>query len=108
MKRFFIKNEAEVYTSIGLLLILHHFLSNGFKFNGYPSGAFIFGLGASTKGNVLLQYCNLGGLIEEIGEVNPKNKKIVIEDKVVADCLEALIAAIYFTLLNVRGLRTCI
>ena len=27
--------------------------------------------------------------------VNPKNKKIVIEDKVVADCLEALIGAIY-------------
>ena len=26
---------------------------------------------------------------------NPKNKKIVIEDKVVADCLEALIGAIY-------------
>ena len=46
MKRFFKKNEAEVYTSIGLLLILHHFLSNGLKFNGYPSGAFIFGLGA--------------------------------------------------------------
>lgn len=32
----------------------------------------IFGLGASTKGNVLLQYCNLGGIIEEIGEINPK------------------------------------
>jgi hypothetical protein len=31
MKRFFKKNEAEVYTLIGLLLILHHFLSNGFK-----------------------------------------------------------------------------
>jgi len=27
--------------------------------------------------------------------LNPKNKKIVIEDKVVADCLEALIGAIY-------------
>ena len=26
---------------------------------------------------------------------NPKNKKIVIEDKVIADCLEALIGAIY-------------
>ena len=26
---------------------------------------------------------------------NPKNKKIVIEDKIVADCLEALIGAIY-------------
>jgi len=32
----------------------------------------IFGLGASTKGNVLLQYCHLGDLIEEIGEINPK------------------------------------
>ena len=45
MKRFFKKNEAEVYTLIGLLLILHHFLSNGFMLNGYPTGAFIFGLG---------------------------------------------------------------
>jgi hypothetical protein len=35
-------------------------------------GYYIFGLGASTKGNVLLQYCNLGELIEEIGEINPK------------------------------------
>ena len=26
---------------------------------------------------------------------NPKNKKIMIEDKVIADCLEALIGAIY-------------
>jgi len=32
---------------------------------------------------------------------NPKNKKIVIEDKVVADCLEALIGAIYLD----RGLN---
>ena len=46
MKRFFKKNKAEVYTSIGLLLMLHHFLSNAFKLNDYPSGAFIFGLGA--------------------------------------------------------------
>ena len=36
------------------------------------SGYYIFGLGASTKGNVLLQYCELGELIQEIGEVNPK------------------------------------
>jgi len=35
-------------------------------------GYYIFGLGASTKGNVLLQYCNLAGIIEEIGEINPK------------------------------------
>ena len=27
--------------------------------------------------------------------LNPKNKKIIIEDKIVADCLEALIGAIY-------------
>ena len=27
--------------------------------------------------------------------LNPKNKKIIIEDKVIADCLEALIGAIY-------------
>ena len=55
-------------------------------------GYFIFGLGASTKGNVLLQYCNLGDLIEEIGEVNPKkfgkvtpgtNIPIVNQDKLI-------------------------
>jgi len=33
---------------------------------------YIFGLGASTKGNVMLQYCNLGELISKIGEINPK------------------------------------
>ena len=33
---------------------------------------YIFGLGASTKGNVLLQYCNLGDIIIEVGEINPK------------------------------------
>ena len=55
-------------------------------------GYFIFGLGASTKGNVLLQYCTLGELIEEIGEVNPKkfgkvtpgtNIPIVNQDKLI-------------------------
>jgi hypothetical protein len=54
-------------------------------------GYYIFGLGASTKGNVLLQYCNLGELIEEIGEINPKkfgkvtpgsNIPIVNQDKI--------------------------
>jgi ribonuclease-3 len=35
------------------------------------------------------------GLEKYILVFNPKNKKIVIEDKVVADCLEALIGAIY-------------
>ncbi len=33
----------------------------------------IFGLGASTKGNVLLQYCEIDdSLISSIGEINPK------------------------------------
>ena len=32
---------------------------------------------------------------------NPKNKKIIIEDKIIADCLEALIGAIYLD----RGLN---
>ena len=35
------------------------------------------------------------GLEEYILFFNPKNKKIVIEDKIVADCLEALIGAIF-------------
>tara|TARA_B110001452_G_C15197445_1_gene415618 strand:+ start:174 stop:842 length:669 start_codon:yes stop_codon:yes gene_type:complete len=34
-------------------------------------------------------------LEEYILVFNPKNKKIIIEDKVIADCLEALIGAIY-------------
>jgi len=58
------------------------------------SGYYIFGLGASTKGNVLLQYCNLGGLIHEIGEINPKkfgkvtpgtNIPIVNQDKLIGE-----------------------
>ena len=37
------------------------------------SGNEIFGLGASTKGNVLLQYCELdNSIISSIGEINPK------------------------------------
>ena len=43
-------------------------LLKGYKDKNY----FIFGLGASTKGNVLLQYCNLEDFIVEIGEINPK------------------------------------
>jgi hypothetical protein len=36
------------------------------------SGSSICGLGASTKGNVLLQYANLGiNMIDSIGDVNP-------------------------------------
>ncbi len=46
MKEFFTKNQAEVYTSIGVLLILYHFLRNGFNLDSYPTGAFILGLGA--------------------------------------------------------------
>ena len=39
------------------------------KENGHE----IFGLGASTKGNVLLQYCELdNSIISSIGEINPK------------------------------------
>lgn len=40
-----------------------------FKLKGYR----VYGLGASTKGNVLLQVCNLDAkVIEAIGEINPK------------------------------------
>jgi len=36
-------------------------------------GAAVFGYGASTKGNVLLQYCNIGvDLLPAIAEVNPE------------------------------------
>lgn len=36
------------------------------------AGARVMGLGASTKGNVLLQFCGIGpDLVEAIGEVNP-------------------------------------
>jgi 2-polyprenyl-3-methyl-5-hydroxy-6-metoxy-1,4-benzoquinol methylase len=43
--------------------LLFNFKKNKFK---------IFGLGASTKGNVLIQYCGLSEFISEIGEINPK------------------------------------
>lgn len=37
------------------------------------SGTAIFGVGASTKGNMLLQFCGLdASVISEIGEINPK------------------------------------
>lgn len=39
-----------------------------YKIRGFE----IFGVGASTKGNVLLQYCELGQLITEIAEINSK------------------------------------
>lgn len=63
-------------------------LVKSYKDLGYT----IFGLGASTKGNVLLQYCDLGELIKEIGEINPKkfgkvtpgsNIPIVNQDKLI-------------------------
>jgi len=43
-------------------------LLSDFKQNGFS----IFGLGASTKGNVLLQYCELSEFVATIGEINPK------------------------------------
>jgi hypothetical protein len=44
-------------------------LLESYKNQGYE----IFGLGASTKGNVLLQYCGLDSqIISCIGEINPK------------------------------------
>jgi len=46
-----------------------NFLLEDYKNSGYE----IFGLGASTKGNVLLQWCNLSDkTIEFIGDVNPR------------------------------------
>jgi hypothetical protein len=77
--RLFAKNVEEYSKNLRNLL-------ESYKDLGY----YIFGLGASTKGNVLLQYCNLGDLIEEIGEINPKkfgkvtpgtNIRIVNQDK---------------------------
>lgn len=44
----------------------------GFLADARQSGKRVCGLGASTKGNVLLQYCGLSGEdIESIGEINP-------------------------------------
>lgn len=55
----------------------------------------VYGLGASTKGNTLLQYCSLDGeMIESIGEVNPdkfgkftpgNSIPIVSEDEILSD-----------------------
>lgn len=58
------------------------------------SGFKIYGIGASTKGNVLLQYYGLGDLIDKIGEINAEkygcyapgtNIPIVSEEEILKD-----------------------
>ena len=63
-------------------------LLQDYKFEGYE----IVGLGASTKGNVLLQFCGIdANLVTRIGDINPKkygkrtpgsNIEIVPEDEI--------------------------
>lgn len=71
-KSNFLENSAKVenfISSVKDLKINLNKLLLAYKNAGYN----IFGLGASTKGNVLLQYCEINSeLIEYIGEINPK------------------------------------
>lgn len=58
----FVSSVKDLKLSLNKLLL-------AYKNAGYS----IFGLGASTKGNVLLQYCGISSeIIEYIGEINPK------------------------------------
>jgi hypothetical protein len=75
-------------------------LLSAYKDDGFT----IFGLGASTKGNVLLQYCGINSsLMEYVGEINPKkfgkytpgtNIKIIDEEELInnpsGDCTKKL------------------
>jgi hypothetical protein len=61
ISKFF--DDAEIFKS-DLLELLDAYSKSGHK---------IFGIGASTKGNMLLQFCGLNqDIISKIGEINPK------------------------------------
>jgi hypothetical protein len=75
-------------------------LLENYKFNGYE----IVGLGASTKGNVLLQFCGLNSeMVTWIGDINPKkfgkrtpgsNIEIVPEDKILKSAHKKMLAIV--------------
>ena len=46
MKEFIKNNEGALGLSIGLILVGYHFVKNGYKFDGYPTGAVFVIVGA--------------------------------------------------------------
>ena len=46
MKEFIKKNEGALTLAIGLILVGYHFVKNGYRFDGYPTGAVFVMFGA--------------------------------------------------------------
>ena len=46
MKEFIKNNEGALGLSIGLILVGYHFVKNGYRFDGYPTGAVFVIIGA--------------------------------------------------------------
>jgi hypothetical protein len=85
--------KVETYKN-NLLNTIHTFKSDGYK---------IFGLGASTKGNIILNYCGLdSSIVEKIGEVNakkfgrmtPGTKIPIVSEKSILESKEKILAII--------------
>ena len=46
MKEFIKNNEGALTLAIGLILVGYHFVKNGYRFDGYPTGAVFTIIGA--------------------------------------------------------------
>ena len=46
MKKFIKNNEGVLALSIGLILVGYHFVKDGYRFDGYPTGAIFAIIGA--------------------------------------------------------------
>ena len=46
MKEFIKNNEGALALSIGLIFVGYHFVNNGYRFDGYPTGAVFVIIGA--------------------------------------------------------------
>ena len=46
MKEFIKNNEGALTLVIGLILVIYHFVKNGYRFDGYPTGAVFVMFGA--------------------------------------------------------------
>jgi hypothetical protein len=46
MKEFIKNNEGALTLVIGLILVIYHFVKNGYRFDGYPTGAVFVIIGA--------------------------------------------------------------
>jgi NDP-4-keto-2,6-dideoxyhexose 3-C-methyltransferase len=71
-ERGLLLNSLETYAAFERRVVEHRDAFIAFLNRAKEDGKRVAALGASTKGNVLLQYCNVTTeLIESIGEVNP-------------------------------------